>query len=105
MSNSETPELAELNIEMHSKTGSTDPSPAAKVYVIRIDKGTYKTPEPILTGQQILELAGKIPAADYKLTEKFHGGAAKSVGLADPVDLRAPGVERFMTMKRDQTEG
>lgn len=105
MSAPETPELDELDIEKHSKTGSKDPSPPAKVYVLRIDKDTFKTTEPILTGQQILELAGKVPAANYKLTEKFHGGAAKSISLADPVDLRAPGVERFMTMKRDQTEG
>lgn len=105
MSTPEIPGLAELDIEKHSKTGSTEPSPSAQFYVIRIDKDTFKTPKALLTGQEILELAGKTPPADFKLTEKFHGGAAKSIALTDPVDLRAPGVERFMTMKRDQTEG
>lgn len=56
-------------------------------------------------GASHLELAGKVPVEQYKLTQKLHGGAAKTIGLDESVDFREPGVERFMTLKRDQTEG
>lgn len=105
MSTPEIPVIEELDIEAHSKSGSKDPAPLAKVYLVKIDKGTFRTPESVLTGRALLELAGRTPVENFKLTEKLHGGAAKTIGLTDSVDLRAPGVERFMTMKRDQTEG
>lgn len=73
--------------------------------MIRVDKTKYKVNVPQMLGREILHLAGKTPAESYKLTQKFHGGAANTVGLDNTVDFRAPGVERFMTLKRDQTEG
>lgn len=99
------PELEELEIEEHAKKGSKDPAPHAKRYIIRVDKAKFTVTQSSMTGREILELAGKVPPEGYKLTQKHHGGAATTVGLTDPVDFRAPGVERFMTMKRDQTEG
>lgn len=105
MTNEHLPELEELEIEEHAKKGGKDPAPLAKRYIIRVDKTKYTVNQPSMTGREILELAGKVPPEAYKLTQKLHGGAAKTIELADPVDFRAPGVERFMTMKRDQTEG
>ncbi len=59
-------------------------------------------PDP--TGRQILEAAGKIPPERWLLNQKICG-QIKPVGLNDKVDLRAPGVERFVTLPKDQTEG
>ncbi len=106
MSNHETEiEVDEIEIEVFAQKGGTDRAPKAKRYVIRVDKTKYTVEVPTMTGRQILTLAGKVPAEQYKLTEKQHGGGATTIGLDDPVDFRAPGVERFMTLKRDQTEG
>lgn len=98
-------EVEELEIEEFAKKGGTEPAPKAKRYVIRIDKTKYTVASPSMKGRELLELAGKVPPSNYKLTQKFHGGAAESIDLDQVVDFRAPGVERFMTMKRDQTEG
>jgi len=73
--------------------------------VIRVDKTKYTVPTDHMTGAAILTLAGKVPPSGYKLTQKHRGGAATTIGLDQEVDFRAPGVERFMTLKRDQTEG
>jgi hypothetical protein len=99
-------EPAELvEVEEYGRRGGTDRLPAAKLYVIRVDKEKFTVSWPSLTGRAILELAGKTPPERYKLTQKLHGGGAHTVGLDDVVDLRAPGIERFMTLRRDHTEG
>jgi hypothetical protein len=36
---------------------------------------------------------------------RFAGGRAEKVDLDEVIDLRKPGVERFMTLPKDQTEG
>jgi hypothetical protein len=97
-------ETEEVNVEEYGKRNERLPN--ARVYVIRIDKTTYRVTVPEMTGRQILTLAGKVPPEDYKLTEKFHGHRPpKTIGLDETVDFREPGVERFMTLKRDHTEG
>ncbi len=105
MSTEETFEAEEIDIEEHGRSGSKDRHPHARRYVIRVDKTKYTVQVSHMMGRAILELAGKTPPEQYKLTQKFHGGVAKTIGLDEDVDFRAPGVERFMTLKRDQTEG
>jgi hypothetical protein len=103
MSDAEQFEAEEIEIE--TQAAGSARLPKARRYIIRIDKTKYTVDVAEMTGRAILTLAGKTPPEQYKLTEKFHGGAAKTIGLDDVVDFRAPGVERFMTLKRDQTEG
>ncbi len=75
-----------------------------KTYKIRIDKQNYEVSEPTLTGRQLLEKAGK-PPANYKLFLRLPGQQPQEVGLDEEVDLAKPGVERFVTLPLDQTEG
>lgn len=99
-------EVDEIEIETYAqKVNGKEKAPKAKKYIIRIDKTKFTVEVPSMTGREILTLAGKTPPEQYKLTEKMHGGAAKTIGLDDVVDFTEPGVERFMTLKRDQTEG
>jgi hypothetical protein len=98
-------DVDEVVVEEHGRRGGTEPLPRARRYVIRIDKTTYQVNVPEMLGRDILTTAGKIPPEQYKLTQKLHGGAAQTVGLDELVNFRKPGVERFMTLKRDQTEG
>lgn len=99
-------EVDEIEIEVHTqKVSGKEKPPKAKKYIIRVDKTKFTVEVSSMTGREILSLAGKTPVEQYKLTQKMHGGAAKTISLDDPVDFTEPGVERFMTLKRDQTEG
>ena len=105
MTNEEQFEAEEVEVEVYGRKGGHDRHPHARRYVIRIDKTKYTVNVSQMTGRQVLELAEKVPPDQYKLTQKFHGCGARTIGLDEVVDFRAPGVERFMTLKLDQTEG
>lgn len=74
-------------------------------FKIQIDKAHLVTDNPTPTGRFLLNLAGKIPPDQYAIYQKVQGGQPKRIGLDAEVDLREPGVERFVTLPLDQTEG
>lgn len=92
-----------VDLEEYARRGITPPN--AKTYRIRVDKTKYDVSVPSMTGRQILALAGKTPVERFMLSEKLHGGQVKPIGLDDVANFSAPGVERFMTLAKDQTEG
>jgi hypothetical protein len=73
-------------------------------YKIRIDKTNYDVPVAQMTGDEVLALAGKAPA-QFRLIQRLQGGEAKPVAGNETVSFTDPGVERFMTLPLDQTEG
>lgn len=76
-----------------------------EVFKIQIDKEFYDVREPLVTGRRLLEIAGKVPQEQFALYLKPKGGQPQRIALTDEVDLRRPGVERFVTLPLDQTEG
>lgn len=92
-----------IDIEELAKAGKIPPK--GKKYLIRVDKANYKVNVESLTGRQILELAEKVPVERFQLNQKLHGGVVKKVGYDEIVDFTTPGIERFMTIPLDQTEG
>ncbi len=72
---------------------------------IKIDNDSFNTPISRITGRELLELAGKKPAEDHAIYLKVKGGQPKRIELDQKVDLSQPGVERFVTLPLDQTEG
>ena len=74
-------------------------------YKIQIDKGTYEAPVSRMTGRELLELADKKPAEQNAIYLKVKGGQPRRIGLDEKIDLSQPGVERFVTLPLDQTEG
>ena len=74
-------------------------------YTIHIDKGTYTTHHSRLSGRELLELAGKEPPEQYAIYLKVRGGQPRRIELDRKIDLGRPGVERFVTLPLDQTEG
>ncbi len=92
-----------IDLEEFAKAGKKPPH--AKKYRIRIDKTKYVVEVPAMTGREILVLAGKKPPDQFILSQKLHGGEVKVIGLHEKADFTQPGVERFMTMAKDQTEG
>jgi hypothetical protein len=83
------------------------PEHAAKpqVFKIQIDKTLFDTSNPTPTGRDLLMIAGKNPPTQYAIYIKTKGGQPQRIGLDATVDLREPGVDRFVTLPLDQTEG
>ena len=92
-----------VDIEEYAKAGKRPPK--CGKYLIRVDKAHYKVEVESMTGREILELAGKVPVERFQLNQKLHGGVVKKIAYDEKVDFTEPGVERFMTIPLDQTEG
>jgi hypothetical protein len=92
-----------VDLEEYAKSGRKPPR--ARSYRIRIDKQHHVVSVPYMTGRELLNLAGKTPATNYMISQKLRGGQANKIGLDEKADFTTPGVERFMTLPLDQTEG
>jgi len=96
------PEVDELDVEAAAKAGK---KPSARTYRIRIDREQYVVPSALITGRRLLDLAGKVPPERFMVFQVLHGGQSIEIAQSQTVDLRDPGVEKFRTLSRDQTEG
>jgi hypothetical protein len=92
-----------IDIEEYAKAGKE--TPKGHKYLIKIDKVHYKVEVECMLGKEILELAEKIPVERFQLNMKLRGGVVKKVDYDEKVCFSQPGVERFMTLPLDQTEG
>ncbi|PNG24402.1 multiubiquitin domain-containing protein [Methylocella silvestris] len=92
-----------IDLEQYAKEGKRPP--LAKGYRILINGDPYVVHDPIVTGREVLTLAGLLPAKDYTLRLKMAGSKPEKIGLDEKVDLRKPGIEKFKALPRDQTEG
>lgn len=92
-----------VDIEEYAKEGKEPPK--GGWYQIRIDKERHVVETSEVTGRRILELAKKAPVENFRVDLKLKGGATRKIELDDVVDLTEKGVERFMTLPLDQTEG
>ncbi len=91
-----------IEIEVFAKEGKTPPH--GHKYKIKIDKQHYTVSISTMTGRELLTLAGKTPVEKWLLQQKIKGHVHK-VGLDEVVDFTRPGVERFMTIPNEVTEG
>lgn len=96
-------EQAEAKLEQAEEKAERAVKPQS--FKIQIDKAHLVTDNPTPTGRFLLNLAGKTPPEQYAIYQKIQGGQPKRIGLDAEVDLREPGVERFVTLPLDQTEG
>jgi hypothetical protein len=92
-----------IDVEDLAKAGK--PVPRGTRYRIRVDKTVIVVDGPTITGREILSKAGRVPPERYQLDQKMRGGALQHIGLNDLVELTTPGIERFLTIPLDQTEG
>lgn len=92
-----------VDVEEYAKEGKAPPKGVR--YRIRIDKQKYDVDVPAMTGRELLELAGKRPPERYRIDMKLRGGETRLVPLDESADFTTPGLERFMTLPLDQTEG
>ena len=92
-----------IDIEEYAREGKRPP--LSRGYRIRVNGEPIVVEKPVVTGREVLTIAGLLPAEDYTLRVKVAGQKPHKVGLNDPVDLRQPGVEKFKALPRDQSEG
>lgn len=92
-----------IDLEEYSKQGKRPP--LARGYQIKINGDPYVVHDPVLTGREILTLAGLLPAENYTLRVKMAGEKPEKIDLDEKVDLRHVGIEKFKALPRDQTEG
>jgi hypothetical protein len=89
-------EVDEFDLQVHCTTGKR--APRARRYAILVDGERKLVESPKPTGAQILDLVGKCP-------ESFFLQEVRTVGAHEVVDLRRPGVERFITIFKLHIEG
>lgn len=94
-----------IDIETYAKEGKEPPFGKKIKYRVRIDDKHYVIDHRDPTGRELLLIAGKNPPEGYRLDQKLRGGATQKIELDEKVDLAQPGVERFMTIPLDATEG
>jgi len=92
----------ESRVKFAAELSGTDKQ---RVYRIEIDKQFFDVTNPTPTGRDLLTLAGKLPPTSYGLYLRIRGGQSQRIQLDQEVDLRSPGVDRFVTLPLDQTEG
>jgi hypothetical protein len=92
-----------IDLEEFAKANRVPPN-RCKGYRIRIDKQSYVVTQPAMKGLQILELASKTPE-QYSLYERGAGGQSRPVPPEEVVSFTKPGIEKFLTIPRDPTDG
>ncbi|MDJ0799086.1 MAG: multiubiquitin domain-containing protein [Calothrix sp. MO_167.B12] len=95
--------VEEIELETWVKQHGASQPPLAQRYVVRIDDRRYKLHDPVITGRQLLDEADKKPVDEYLIFQFIHGGQLEEIRLDETVDLRKPGIERFITWHSDRS--
>lgn len=98
-----TNKVQEIDIAQYSKEGKEVPK--GHHYIIMVDQQKIKVEQECLTGREILKLAGKLPPERFQLNQRFKNGKVVKIGYDQKVCFTEPGIEKFMTLPLDQTEG
>jgi hypothetical protein len=72
-------------------------------YRVRIDDQQYLVGDPVITGRQLLDLAGKRPVDEYLIFQVLKNGQLEDIRLDETVDLRKAGIEKFVTWRSDRS--
>ncbi len=96
-------EILVIDIEVYAKENR--PIPKGHRYLIQVDREKYEVEQESLTGREILTLAGKNPAERFQLNQRLIGGKVVKINYDQEVSFLQPGLEKFMTIPLDQTEG
>lgn len=91
-------------IDIEEFSNSNESVPKAMKYRIKVDGKPYIVEVDKITGKDILLLANKNPYTRFQLNQKKKG-VIKKVDYDETIDLTEPGLEKFMTLPLDQTEG
>lgn len=96
-------EIEEVDLEEYAKRGEKPPK--AKSYKLKVNDTKFVWTSPLITGREVLQLAGLTPPENYILRLKVAGSKPRQIELDTPVDLRDQGVEKFRAIRKGQEEG
>lgn len=96
-------EVTTIDVAQFTKEGKG--VPPGQHYKIMIDRNLFTVENECMKGNEILTLAGKIPHTRFQLNLRLKGGKVVKVGYDQKVCFTEPGIEKFMTIPLDQTEG
>lgn len=82
---------------------STTTEPGRERYRISIDGVDRISTDPVLTGRQILQLAGRGPVEEHLVYFLTPRRILEDISLEETVDLRHPGNETFLTFRADRS--
>lgn len=80
-----------------------DSAAAKRQFPVIIDEAQYMNDDPVITGRQLLDLAEKRPVEEHLVYQVGRDSLLEDIGLEESVDLREPGIERFITFKSDRS--
>ncbi|MCA9467643.1 MAG: multiubiquitin domain-containing protein [Nitrospira sp.] len=84
-------------VDLEEYACSDKPIPKhVKYYLIRVDDEKLRVRSPI-TANEIL-IASDLDPCEYRLEQKFKGGKTVELEPDQPVDLREPGIEHFISV-------
>lgn len=92
-----------IDVEVYCKEGKI--VPPKHHYTIMVDRNKYTVKQECMYGKEILHLAGKTPVERFQLNQRFKGGKVIKIKYDQKVCFTEPGLEKFMTIPLDQTEG
>lgn len=72
-------------------------------FKVVIDEEKFHFIDPVVTGRQLLQEAGKRPVVEYLVFQRLKKGQMEEIRLDETVDLRQPGLERFITFRSDRS--
>ncbi len=104
--NSETEQILTIeiiDIEVYAREGR--PVPHGHHYRYRVNKQSFVTESPLITCEEILERAGLTPTDRFRLRQKLRHGPPQEVKPGTVIDLRAPGIERFIAQAKEVQDG
>ena len=62
-----------------------------RALLLNIDGKTFELRDPVVSGRQILDLAGKRPASEFVVLQYLSSGLLEEIRLEETVDLRERG--------------
>jgi hypothetical protein len=81
---------------------NTTVAESPRTFQVQIDDKTFEIKDPVVTGRQLLDLAGKRPADEFIVLQFLSDGLLEDIRLEETTDLRGRGVERFLTFESDR---
>jgi Multiubiquitin len=74
-----------------------------KHYEIQIDSLRHRLADSVVTGQQLLDETGKRSTDQLLIFQLLQNGQMESIRPDEMVDLRKPGIEKFLVFESDRT--
>lgn len=90
-------ELVEDLIDIEEHARHERPVPLGRHYRIKVDGAYHVVHSPEISGEEVLQLAGRQGFLVFNVIQHLRGGREEVIEPHARVNLRSPGVERFTT--------